>query len=97
MLASLVLAGAALSFASESNAATRYDWRFRFRTRLMGEALAESLSPAARSMLEQRIARDGAPGPEATRLESRASLPTTRRASLPRAGRPRAVKRNLAS
>ena len=32
MLASLVLAGAALSFASESNAATRYDWRFRFRT-----------------------------------------------------------------
>ena len=73
------------------------DWRFRFRTRLMREALAESLSPAARSMLEQRIARDGAPGPEATRLEPRASLPATRRPGLSRAGRPRPVKRNLAS
>ena len=42
------------------------DGRFRFRTRLMREAMADSLSPASRSLLEQRIARDGAPGPERT-------------------------------
>jgi hypothetical protein len=73
------------------------DWRFRFRTRLMREALAESLSPAARSMLEQRIARDGAPGPEAARLEPRAPLATKARPNLQRAGRMRPIKRNLAS
>jgi hypothetical protein len=74
------------------------DWQFRFRTRLMREALADSLSPAARSMLEQRIARDGAPGPDATRLEHRAPMSANGRPRLPRATRSRpAVKRDLAS
>ena len=41
------------------------DGRFRFRTRSMRDALADSLSPASRSLLEQRIALDGPPGPEA--------------------------------
>ena len=40
------------------------DGRFRFRTRSMREALADSLSPASRSLLEQRIALDGPPGPK---------------------------------
>jgi DNA-binding SARP family transcriptional activator len=74
------------------------DWRFRFRTRLMREAMADSLSPAGRSMLEQRIARDGAPGPDATRLESRSRVAMAGRPSLPRAARARPiVKRHLAS
>ena len=74
------------------------DWRFRFRTRLMREAMADSLPPASRSMLEQRIARDGAPGPDATRLESRSRVAVAGRPSLPRAARARPiVKRPLAS
>ena len=74
------------------------DWRFRFRTRLMREAMADSLLPASRSMLEQRIARDGAPGPDATRLESRSRVAVAGRPNLPRAARVRpVVKRHLAS
>ncbi|MDX6564195.1 MAG: hypothetical protein QOD65_4009 [Gaiellales bacterium] len=42
--------------------------RFRFRTRLMREALADSLSAACRCLLEQRIFRDGPPGPKAARF-----------------------------
>jgi DNA-binding SARP family transcriptional activator len=73
------------------------DWRFRFRTRVMREALADSLSPASRSMLEQRIARDGAPGPDVARLEYRSRVSVSGRPSVPRATRARAVKRHLAS
>jgi DNA-binding SARP family transcriptional activator len=43
------------------------DGRFRFRTRLMREAMADSLSPASRTLLEQRISRDGPPGPKGKR------------------------------
>jgi DNA-binding SARP family transcriptional activator len=60
------------------------DGRFRFRTRLMREAMADSLSPASRCLLEQRIARDGAPGPAAGRLHGRAVLSGTGRLHLPR-------------
>jgi DNA-binding SARP family transcriptional activator len=73
------------------------DGRFRFRTRLMREAMADSLSPASRSLLEQRIVRDGAPGPGAQRAEHRAAFPNGR-PHLPRAARSRpSVKRDLAS
>jgi hypothetical protein len=47
--------------------------RFRFRTRLMREAMAESLSPASRTLLEQRISRDGPPGPNGKRPENGAT------------------------
>ena len=47
------------------------DGRFRFRTRSMRDALADSLSPASRSLLEQRIALDGPPGPKHGRRERR--------------------------
>ena len=74
------------------------DWRFRFRTRSMREAMADSLPPASRSMLEQRIARDGAPGPDATppgipltRGRGRAPEPASRGSRTP------VVKRHLAS
>jgi DNA-binding SARP family transcriptional activator len=63
--------------------------RFRFRTRLMREAMADSLSPASRSLLEQRIARDGAPGPDAPRMQQRAAVPGNGRARLPRPVRTR--------
>ena len=33
----------------------------------MREAMADSLSPASRSLLEQRISRDGPPGPRPRR------------------------------
>jgi len=60
------------------------DGQFRFRTRSMRDALADSLSPASRTLLEQRIARDGPPGPNGKqsslrRAASLAALPTTRR------------------
>jgi DNA-binding SARP family transcriptional activator len=45
------------------------DGRFRFRALLMRDALADSLSPASRSLLERRISRDGPPGPSAVRIE----------------------------
>lgn len=45
------------------------DGHFRFRTRLMREAMADSLTPASRALLEQRISRDGPPGPNAKRPE----------------------------
>jgi hypothetical protein len=45
------------------------DGHFRFRTRLMREAMADSLSPASRALLEQRISRDGPPGPNGKRPE----------------------------
>jgi DNA-binding SARP family transcriptional activator len=74
------------------------DWQFRFRTRLMREALADSLSPASRSLLGQRIARDGAPGPDPTRLDHRVAMAASARSRLPRPTRTRhAVKRDLAS
>jgi DNA-binding SARP family transcriptional activator len=41
------------------------DGKLRFRVRLMREALADSLSPPSRTLLEQRISRDGPPGPRA--------------------------------
>ena len=47
------------------------DGLFRFRTRSMRDALADSLSPASRSLLEQRIALDGPPGPKHGRRERR--------------------------
>jgi DNA-binding SARP family transcriptional activator len=43
------------------------DGQFRFRTRAMREAMADSLSAASRSLLEQRISRDGPPGPRTRR------------------------------
>jgi hypothetical protein len=46
------------------------DGHFRFRTRLMREAMADSLSPASRALLEQRISRDGPPGPNGKRPEN---------------------------
>ena len=45
------------------------DGHFRFRTRLMRRAMADSLSPASRALLEQRISRDGPPGPNGKRPE----------------------------
>ena len=45
--------------------------QFRFRTRSMRDGLVESLSPASRSLLEQRIALDGPPGPKHGRRERR--------------------------
>ena len=51
------------------------DGRFRFRTRLMREAMADSLSPASRSLLEQRISRDGPPGPSGQRPENGPAAP----------------------
>jgi DNA-binding SARP family transcriptional activator len=39
------------------------DGKLRFRARSMREALADSLSPPSRTILEQRISRDGPPGP----------------------------------
>jgi hypothetical protein len=45
------------------------DGHFRFRTRLMRQAMADSLSPASRSLLEQRISRDGPPRPNGKRPE----------------------------
>jgi DNA-binding SARP family transcriptional activator len=65
------------------------DGRFRFRTRLMREALADSLSPASRSLLEQRIARDGAPGPDEPRMQQRAAGSVNGRRLLPRPVRSR--------
>ena len=67
------------------------DGRFRFRTRLMREVMAESLSPASRSLLEQRIARDGAPGPGARRPLQRAAMSVYGAPRLPRPARPRLV------
>ena len=49
------------------------DGHFRFRTRLMREAMADSLSPASRALLEQRISRDGPPGPNGKRPEGGAT------------------------
>jgi DNA-binding SARP family transcriptional activator len=46
-----------------------HDGHFRFRTRLMREAMADSLSPASRTLLEQRISRDGPAGPNGKRPE----------------------------
>jgi DNA-binding SARP family transcriptional activator len=63
------------------------DGRFRFRTRLMREALADSLSPASRSLLEQRISRDGPPGPNGQRPEN--GEPGTRTAASAPNGFPR--------
>ena len=45
------------------------DGHFRFRTRLMRQAMADSLSPASRALLEQRISRDGPPRPNGKRPE----------------------------
>src|SRR4029079_1893184 len=45
------------------------DGHCRFRTRLMREAMADSLTPASRALLEQRISRDGPPVPHAERPE----------------------------
>jgi DNA-binding SARP family transcriptional activator len=44
------------------------DGRFRFRARILRESLADSLSPASRTLLENRISRDGPPGPNGKRL-----------------------------
>jgi DNA-binding SARP family transcriptional activator len=81
------------------------DARFRFRTRLMRAALADSLSPASRSLLEQRISRDGPPGPGIRRAGSSAlalngshGARVATAVPLARAGRSRpTVKRGLAS
>ncbi|MDX6600793.1 MAG: hypothetical protein QOE87_4680, partial [Gaiellales bacterium] len=57
------------------------DGKLRFRARSMREALADSLSPPSRTILEQRISRDGPPGPRTeTPVQPRAtdSQPRTR-------------------
>jgi DNA-binding SARP family transcriptional activator len=59
------------------------DGYFRFRTRAMREGLADSLSPASRILLEQRIERDGPPGPKGKQAVLRGAaalraLPTAR-------------------
>lgn len=47
-----------------------HDGCFRFRARLMREALADSLSPASRSLLERRISHDGPPRPSAVPIDA---------------------------
>jgi DNA-binding SARP family transcriptional activator len=46
------------------------DGHFRFRARILRESLADSLSPASRTLLENRISRDGPPGPNGKRMEN---------------------------
>ena len=53
------------------------DGRFRFRARILRESLADSLSPASRTLLENRISRDGPPGPSGKRMENGTKSPGT--------------------